>query len=552
MYHYIHSDLSSIIEHYRWVFSLLYPYRYVYTIATLAGIISAFATMMVPHYMTKWINTQISNHTTSTNEPNLSYDFIYYVLVWHVVSCIFAGIRGGLYTYLNNVTYIHIYKTLLHTVMGISMTEWETKVSTTELNRTMISYISDVAHHTGLSINVFYRSLSTICTITYFLYPLSASLYMTNILFSFLHILIIHRINKFQEVRSNDTRKTKNEIDSQSQEFVNNYQAMRFYQTQHNYKYRSESTLTNLYTVSYYEGSSYSLYLFTVAIVPKFFEIMYLFILFRSGYHSQFWECFNYYHTISDMINILKDVLLNFIRNKDAITTLRKYMSMDKSIMNKIPLHIQKGTSIEFCDLTFAYPSKPDAIILDKFNETISIGEKVALIAESGAGKSTLIKLIMGFYDDYIFGDIQYNGYSLRKYSIADHISVVPQESVYFPEKTIRENLLLQQSVNSIEDCNIQDVLRRVKLEHLIDDLDKTQANLSGGQKQRISIARVLLSNRPIVILDEPSSSLDKDTEKVVLAELSEFFKEKTVILITHHHDIIGDNFRHIHLQKRL
>ena len=77
-------------------------------------------------------------------------------------------------------------------------------------------------------------------------------------------------------------------------------------------------------------------------------------------------------------------------------------------------------------------------------------------------------------------------------------------------------------------------------------------ANLSGGQKQRISIARILLSNSHIVILDEPSSSLDKDTEKVVLAELSEFFKEKTVILITHHHDIISNDFRHIYLHKRL
>jgi ABC-type multidrug transport system fused ATPase/permease subunit len=368
-----------------------------------------------------------------------------------------------------------------------------------------------------------------------------------------INIAIAHTISKYYQKTTLKMQKTREEIDKYSQEFVTNYTSMRLYRMENTQLELCQSKFMKLKEVSYEEGYKYGFYQFIFAIFPRICEVSYILTVFYLGFRANFWECLTYYGVMSDIVNIAKDTFFSISRSKDAIRSLKKYMLMEDKIQNKIPLDIKADGVIEFRDVTFAYPTKPDQDILVNFNESIHTGDKVAFIGNSGIGKTTIIKLILGLYDTYKSGNVCYNGFSLRDYTIADSVAIVPQEPTYFSEKTIRENVLignaLSHNTHIYTDEQIANVLRRVKLDFLVDNLDNIQANLSGGQKQRIAVARVLLTDRPIVVLDEPSSSLDKDTEKVVIAELSEYFKDKTVILITHNHSIITDEFRRVHLE---
>jgi len=537
------------IENYQWVLNLIIPYKNLYILATIAGILCSYFGLLVPHKMTAWFSSAMN-----TDSDNLGYAVIYEIALLQFVASLFAGIRGGMYSYLHNITYMHTYKILLNTVMQIPMELWDTDVVPTELNKTILSHIRDVSQFTGMTINVFYRSLSGILTITYFLYPLSARLYLVCMLSASANIAVAHIISKHYQRITTKMQKTREVIDKHSQEFVTNYTSMRLYRMENTQMDRCHTNLMKLKDVSFEEGYTYGLYQFVFAMFPRICEITYIITIFYLGFRANFWECLTYYGVMSDTVNICKDTFFSISRSRDAIHALKKYMLMESNIQKKIPLDIGHGGVIEFCDVTFAYPTKPDIDVLDHFNESIHIGDKIAFIGTSGIGKTTLIKLIMGLYDSYKAGNICYNGYSLRDYTIVDSVAIVPQEPTYYSEKTIRENVLIGNTSSSAHkspiytDEHIIDVLRRVKLDFLVDNLDNIQANLSGGQKQRIAVARVLLTDRPIVVLDEPSSSLDKDTEKVVIAELSEYFKDRTVILITHNLDIIADDFRRVYL----
>lgn len=179
--------------------------------------------------------------------------------------------------------------------------------------------------------------------------------------------------------------------------------------------------------------------------------------------------------------------------------------------------------------------------ILSNINLQINPGEKVAFVGQSGSGKTTLAKLLVGFYPNYS-GHILINNHNLTeipKFNLRTHIHYVPQKSYIF-NGTILENVKL--GCKSI--CHKDKIEKACKLACIHEDIQKmplqykTEINdisgLSGGQKQRIALARSLLSDSPILILDEITNGLDKLTEKNVINNLLNL-KEKTIIFITHH-----------------
>ncbi|MEF1229338.1 ATP-binding cassette domain-containing protein, partial [Vibrio fortis] len=177
--------------------------------------------------------------------------------------------------------------------------------------------------------------------------------------------------------------------------------------------------------------------------------------------------------------------------------------------------------------------------VLNSVDLSIPANNKVAIVGQTGSGKSTLIQLLTRYWDPKR-GVISIAGIDLTQWNesqLRESISVVSQR-VDILNGSLRDNLLIAKPQASDEE--LQGILTSVGLEKLLEDnaldawLGDGGRQLSGGEKRRIGIARAILHDAPILLLDEPTEGLDKQTEKSIMALFEQHFEGKTVIFITH------------------
>ncbi|KAL2201015.1 P-loop containing nucleoside triphosphate hydrolase protein [Corynascus similis CBS 632.67] len=198
--------------------------------------------------------------------------------------------------------------------------------------------------------------------------------------------------------------------------------------------------------------------------------------------------------------------------------------------------------SIEFRDVHFRYPTRPEQPVLRGLNLSISPGQYVALVGASGCGKSTTIALLERFYDP-LAGGIFVDGKEISSLNVNDYrsfIALVSQEPTLY-QGTIRDNILLgapqevsdEQVAFACREANIYDFILSLP-EGFNTVVGSKGALLSGGQKQRIAIARALVRNPKILLLDEATSALDSESEHVVQAALDKASRGRTTIAVAH------------------
>jgi ATP-binding cassette subfamily B protein len=196
---------------------------------------------------------------------------------------------------------------------------------------------------------------------------------------------------------------------------------------------------------------------------------------------------------------------------------------------------------LAFRDVRFAYPTRPDAAVLDGLTFTVKPGQKLALVGPSGAGKSTIFHLILRFYDP-LSGAVTFDGVKLTDADPADlrsAIALVPQDAVVFAA-SVRENIRFGRPGAS--DAEIERAAQAAHAAEFITRMPQgyeTQVGergimLSGGQRQRIAIARAILRQAPLLLLDEATSALDAESETLVQQALKELMAERTTIVIAH------------------
>jgi ATP-binding cassette subfamily B protein len=204
---------------------------------------------------------------------------------------------------------------------------------------------------------------------------------------------------------------------------------------------------------------------------------------------------------------------------------------------------------VQFDKVSFNY--NPDNPVLSDINFTVQPGQKIALVGPTGSGKTTLISLISRFYDP-VEGCILIDGKDIRKYtlnSLREQISLVTQESVLF-RTTIKENIAygkpdatLEEIVETAKQANAHDFIMRFPngYDTVIGERGGT---LSGGQRQCVAIARALLRNAPILIVDEPTTGLDTKSENMVLESLNRLMAGRTCFAIAHRFSTIRNSDR--------
>ncbi len=206
-----------------------------------------------------------------------------------------------------------------------------------------------------------------------------------------------------------------------------------------------------------------------------------------------------------------------------------------------------KGEVI-YDNVHFSYPSRKDLHVLKGININIKPGQKIALVGQSGGGKSTIVQLLMKFYKTDL-GMIKIDGRSIEDYNITalrNKIGIVPQEVILFGG-TIRENISYgkpgsseDEIIHAAKQSNSWEFISTFPqgLETIVGDRG---IKLSGGQRQRIAIARAILKDPSILILDEATSSLDAESEKLVQDALNNLMQNRTSIIIAHRLSTIRD-----------
>lgn len=225
--------------------------------------------------------------------------------------------------------------------------------------------------------------------------------------------------------------------------------------------------------------------------------------------------------------------------SKDFVTAMERRPDIE-DVPDAAPLVVEKG-AIRFEDVSFHYASVPHHPVLRDISFTIEPGEHVALVGESGGGKTTITNLLMRLYDAE-GGTITIDGTpitSVTQHSLRQHIATVFQEPALF-SGTIRENIAYGKVDASEKE--IMAAAKAANADEFIRQLDNgydTQIGerglrLSGGQKQRIAIARAILKDAPILVLDEATSSLDNKSEHLVQQALDRLMKGRTTLIIAH------------------
>ncbi len=238
--------------------------------------------------------------------------------------------------------------------------------------------------------------------------------------------------------------------------------------------------------------------------------------------------------------------ILDILEEEPAVKDRVPYIPQNKSSV--------KG-NIEFKDVKFSYEKNTE--VLHGVNFTVKAGESIALTGESGAGKSTIANLLMRFYEPdsgaiYIDGK---NIKDIHQNSLRDIIAYVPQD-VYLFNKTIKENISL--ACPDASDEEIKQAAKVAMADGFIKRLEQGYdtnvgergVQLSGGEKQRIAIARAVLKNSPILLMDEAVSNLDSESEALFRQALNNIRKNKTIITIAHRLSTIKEADRVIKIEN--
>ncbi len=313
----------------------------------------------------------------------------------------------------------------------------------------------------------------------------------------------------------------------------------------------AEKYVVNTYRKVIFEYVKILFLIDLTSLLTKLFPILVLLIIFAGWMLLQngdtltynlaflltiFFYLMRFLPAVGQGVNLILRIFADSRSGKDIIKIVTPNIKYDRNLES----HPEIITKINFEKVSFSYDKNLEKNVLQSISFELKRGKSYAFSGKSGIGKSTLIDLLLGFYYP-TSGSIYFNSNvskSSDRIDVRKNITLVTQDVAIFDD-TVWQNICLGQEASTKEvlhSCKmacIHDVIEAMPFKYMT-RINYQGSNLSGGQRQRIAIARALLRNPDVLVLDESTSALDKNTQKIIVENLLNEFSEKIIIFITH------------------
>ena len=539
-------EMADQVHATRSVMSLIYLAKndIPYIILSLVSLLlCSSAQVFLPYYTGLVLNYIVIERSVEKFKQSM----IYMALIT-IAAGFFSGTRAGFFTMVFARYILRLQKLLFSRIMNMEIGFFDVR-KTGEITSRLTSDCTKVGDGLGLNFNIFLRSSVRMIGILVFMIKISWRLSIVTLV----SVPVIGILSEaFGEKYRKLSEKVQNSLavaNESAEEAISCMRTVRSFAAEEEEVNRYSDCLKKTYLIRKKEAFLVCGYRWSTEITDL---AMFLIILYFGG-QLVIREELSGGHLVSFIlysmdlgyaIDDIGDVYTGLMEAVGASKKLLVYIQREPKIDYNSKLSPEGGIEgvIEFKDVSFAYPSRPDVQVLDKINFTVKKGEVVALVGPSGGGKSSIINLLEHFYEP-TSGKILIDNVDVKQYDhnfIHKAMSLVQQEPVLFARK-ISENINYGLKPKADDDvikasavmANCHEFVDRMPEKYDTGTGEKG-VQLSGGQKQRVAIARALIRNPNILILDEATSALDSESEYLVQQAINKNLAGRTVLLIAH------------------
>lgn len=533
---------KSLLNSYR-IFRFIKPYKWYFIFGMIFLVIGSSLFMIFPAAAGEMANTAIGKGKWNLSLPQFGWIFLLILIVQGVLSYY----RTTFFAYVSEYGMADLRKALYEKIITQEMAYFESH-RIGELTSRLTADVEQLQASFSITLAELIRQLVVliggIIIIAWMTPHLALTMLMTFPLIVIASIFFGRYIRKLSRARQDGLAATNIIVEESLQSFHNvkafaneDFEVRRYS--------HSISNMLNLSMLYAKKRGLFFIFIITVLFGGLFFILWRGAMLVETG-EMQIGDLFSfiiYTGIIGGAIAGIGNLYTALAGSIGATERIQDILDRDQEIIldsNRRTLVRFEG-KLAFKDVSFAYPSRNEIEVLKHINFEIPRGKRVAFVGASGAGKSTLVQLLMRFYQPGQ-GEIEVDDQAVNTYDLTAYrknIAIVPQEILLFGG-SIRENILYGKP-DATEDELLAAAQKSHALEFIQSFPDQFETivgergiKLSGGQRQRIAIARAILKNPSILVLDEATSSLDAESERLVKEALDELMKDRTSLIIAH------------------
>ena len=532
------------------IFSLLKGYKFKLSLTVICGVLSTVFSVISP-LLIGFATTAIFNGIRSGN-MNLEYiiNLLIICVILYIVSAIFSYLQSYFLLQITVDISYNLRKRLIEKITHLSMGGLDVNTRGDILSR----ITNDVdSLQTGIvqTFNQLLTGLVTIIGVTVMMLTINVWLTLATIVLVPIAFLIITKVTKFSQDYYLKQLEYRGRLNGQIEESFTGHEIIRSFNQEDESMEIFEEDNENWYEQEWKSKFFSSL---STPLVHSISNLQYVII-------SVLGAVFVLQNAIAvgDILAFIQ-YSKNFTTPIEQITRIMNMvqtaMAASERIFEFLGVDIEENPSkeqisemnegISFENVSFGY--NPDELVIKNLSFTAKKGEKVAIVGETGAGKTTIVKLLMRFYD-VNSGEIKIDGVNINKYdkhSVRSLVGMVLQDTWLFND-TIYNNIRYgkldateEEVINASKEAHADHFIRQIP-EGYQKELNEDVDNISHGQKQLLTIARTILSNKQILVLDEATSSVDTRTEKIIQRAMDQLMEDRTSFIIAHRLSTVRD-----------
>ena len=472
--------------------------------------------------------------------------YIILMLTVSLVASIAAGLRGATFNYVMARFTIRIQNFLFEHIMQQEIGFFDSKKTGAIISR-LTSDTTKMGDQISLNMNIFLRSCIRIAGSLVFMAKLSWKLTIVTIVGTPILVMISEAYGEYYEKIAKMVQDSLALANEAAEESISSIRTVRSFAAEKIEIKRYGSRLKETFKLKVKEAIAYGGYRSCTEVCFLVMEVLVMFygghLVMQGDLTGGYLVSFSFYSfDLSGCIEDIGDIYTGLMEAVGASHKVFAYIEREPKIKNDGIERPREFTgSIEFQNVGFCYPTRPDLPVLESISFSVKPGEIIALVGPSGGGKSTVVKLLEHFYEPNV-GNVLIDGIPVQNFDhhfIHNRMALVAQEPTLFA-RSIADNI--KYGLEDIDERRIQEVAEQSNAHDFISEMPEgynTQTGekgvqLSGGQKQRVAIARALIRNPSILILDEATSALDADSEFLVQEAINRNLADRTVIIVAH------------------